>query len=627
MPQRTTGQSAELDSDLLPPVVDRMRLGLTLLASGFAVYFVVSQLGAVEEPPGVMLVQSGRMALLLACLFVVRRWPNDAVAKAAGAVAIAGVSVSLALNGLLRHELASNAIVSTAVTLGSAALLPWGPVAQLCVAVVAAGSILVNAMVLPEDPVKSLSAAASVTLLICMGSSVYLASTLARSRRALERRLRLDREADEAMRADHDLITALHRAELSFITERAPDEIFSIVLDELLSLTGSKYGFIGEVLQAEDGHQFLKCHVISNLAWNDETRALYEAQAPNLEFHKLDNLFGLAITSGATVISNDPKTDPRRTGFPKGHPSINTFVGMPLLVGGELVGMVGLANRPAGYDEALVEYLQPFLTSCAQMISSYRTDRRRRVAEEQVRVLNATLERRVTERTLELELANRDLTRFSASVSHDLRAPLRSIASFSQLLVDDYGKTLEPTAVDYLTRVQAAANRMDVLIDDLLGLARLGRIARSDDVVDLAPVARSILDELAQQSPERSVEVVIGDDLTARGDPRLLRIMLENLLGNAWKFTSRRQDARIEFASRSEEGERIYFVRDNGVGFDIRFVDKLFQPFERLHHDEGFVGTGIGLATVQTIVQRHGGRVWAESALGEGATFYFVLPA
>jgi signal transduction histidine kinase len=226
----------------------------------------------------------------------------------------------------------------------------------------------------------------------------------------------------------------------------------------------------------------------------------------------------------------------------------------------------------------------------------------------------------------DLEEANRELEAFSYSVSHDLRAPLRSIEGFSQILLEDYADKLDEEGEDYLGRVRAASRRMALLIDDLLDLSRVSRRPLRCELVDLSAQTREIAAELGKSQPEREAEFVIADGLTANGDPRLLRLVLENLLGNAWKFTSREEKVRIEFGSATLEGrERVYFVCDNGVGFDETYAGKLFGAFQRLHGPDEFEGTGIGLATVQRIVRRHGGRVWAEGEVGDGATFFFTL--
>ena len=250
----------------------------------------------------------------------------------------------------------------------------------------------------------------------------------------------------------------------------------------------------------------------------------------------------------------------------------------------------------------------------------------RRAAENRVLRLNAELEQKVKERTAQLEAANKELEAFSYSVSHDLRAPLRGIDGFSQALLEDYADRLEPQGQDYLLRIRAATQRMARLIDDLLNLSRITRSELRREQIDLSAMARSIADQLRKTAPERQVKFNIADGLKAEGDPHLLRIALENLLGNAWKFTGKVADAEIELGlAPSSKDRQTYFVRDNGAGFDMTYAGKLFGAFQRLHDAREFEGTGIGLATVQRIIRRHGGRVWAEAEPGRGATFYFTL--
>ncbi|HWO56353.1 MAG TPA: PAS domain-containing protein [bacterium] len=247
----------------------------------------------------------------------------------------------------------------------------------------------------------------------------------------------------------------------------------------------------------------------------------------------------------------------------------------------------------------------------------------RKLAEERIRQLNLDLLRRASQ----LEAANKELESFSYSVSHDLRSPLRSLDGFSRALMEDYGAVLDATAVEYLNRIRAAAQRMDELIDALLQLSRFSRQSMHFRPVDVTALGNRIIGELRKQHPERVVETLVDGEMAAHADPRLLAVVLQNLLGNAWKYTSRRSVAHVHFGVRRDGPAPVFFIRDDGAGFDMEYSDKLFGAFQRLHSADEFEGTGIGLATVQRIIARHGGRVWAEAAVGAGATFYFTLSA
>jgi PAS domain S-box-containing protein len=234
-------------------------------------------------------------------------------------------------------------------------------------------------------------------------------------------------------------------------------------------------------------------------------------------------------------------------------------------------------------------------------------------------------EQEILRRSQELETANKELEAFSYSVSHDLRAPLRGIEGFSQALQEDYEQQLDTTAQDYLRRIRVATHRMGELIDDLLDLARVTRAEMHRESIDLTRLAKEVAQELRSTEPQRMVALKIADGLQAHGDSRLVRIALQNLIGNAWKFTSKREQAEIEFGEKAANGDRAYFVRDNGAGFDPSYASRLFGAFQRLHAVNEFPGTGIGLATVQRIIHRHGGAVWAEGFVNRGATIYFTL--
>jgi len=229
------------------------------------------------------------------------------------------------------------------------------------------------------------------------------------------------------------------------------------------------------------------------------------------------------------------------------------------------------------------------------------------------------------QRTTQLESSNKELEAFSYSVSHDLRAPLRGIDGFSQAVLDDYGDKLDDTGKQYLQRVREASQRMAKLIDAMLNLAQLIRAELIFESVDLSAIGRSVVSDLSKADSERQVEIVVADNLRTTADPDLTRVVLENLLGNAWKFSNHEEFARIELGMTYHYSQPVFFVRDNGVGFDMTYVDKLFGAFQRLHAMSEFQGIGIGLATVHRIILRHGGRIWADASVGKGATFFFTL--
>jgi signal transduction histidine kinase len=292
----------------------------------------------------------------------------------------------------------------------------------------------------------------------------------------------------------------------------------------------------------------------------------------------------------------------------------------PLRARSEVLGIVFIGRRGASrpYDEADLALLVDLAGRAALAIDNAR--------------VYAELEARVSRRTAELgtafdrlDRANKELEAFSYSVSHDLRTPLRAIDGFSRIVMDDFGAALPEEGRKHLQRVIAATRRMEQLIDDLLELARLGRGEIVREPVDVTETARAIAAELASLDPDRRVEWRIAGGLTALADERLVQVVLENLLSNAWKFTSGRAAARVEVGAVERDGRAGFFVRDDGAGFDMAYADKLFGAFQRLHTPAEFAGNGIGLATVRRIVERHGGAVWAEGAVGAGATFFFTL--
>jgi light-regulated signal transduction histidine kinase (bacteriophytochrome) len=287
--------------------------------------------------------------------------------------------------------------------------------------------------------------------------------------------------------------------------------------------------------------------------------------------------------------------------------------------------LVVYSGEPGRFDDEELQLLERLAGDVGFAIEAAGKEGARRKAERQLETLNKNLERRVRERTDALEAANAELEAFSYSVSHDLRAPLRALDGFSLALLEDYGEGLDDEAADYLQRIRAASQRMARLIDDLLMLSRVTRREMRSQQVDLSAIAGAIVSDLFADDASRQVRFMIAENMVVDGDPDLLDVALRNQLGNAWKFTTGTADAEVAVGVEESDGERRFFVRDNGAGFEQQYADKLFAPFQRLHGDNEFPGTGIGLATVQRIVRRHGGRVWAEGATGKGATVWFTI--
>jgi signal transduction histidine kinase len=246
-------------------------------------------------------------------------------------------------------------------------------------------------------------------------------------------------------------------------------------------------------------------------------------------------------------------------------------------------------------------------------------------AEEDIRKINAELEYRLLRRNALLEAAHKELEDFCDAISHDLRGPLARLQGFSQVLLEDYGSKLDPQGQVYLEKIDQTSRQLKRILDALLDLSQLTRKSVAAQEVDLSSIAYAIARQLKNTMPRRKVTFVVTPGVIVKGDASLLRIALENLLGNAWKFTARNEHARIEFGVAGTNGKSVFFVRDNGVGFEISQLNKLFKPFHRIHEEKEFAGSGVGLAAVHRIVKRHGGRIWAEAEEGKGATFYFTL--
>jgi light-regulated signal transduction histidine kinase (bacteriophytochrome) len=310
------------------------------------------------------------------------------------------------------------------------------------------------------------------------------------------------------------------------------------------------------------------------------------------------------------LTDEEVRTHPAWWGLPKGHVPLRGFLGASLFDDeGQPNGIIIVSDKEGGADFTVED--EDFLVQLASIAS---------LAIQHIQARNA-----VEQQATELEATNKELEAFSYSVSHDLRAPLRALDGFSEMVIEEYQNKLDEKAQDYLNRVRRASQRMSDLIDDMLKLSQITRADMYRDELNLSRIVQTIIEELQARQHERKVEFIIAPDATADGDLQLISIALRNLLENAWKFTGKCPQPRIQFGTFSKNGERVFYIKDNGAGFDMKDADKLFKAFQRLHTADEYEGTGIGLAIVQRIVRRHGGRIWVEAARGQGATFYFTL--
>jgi light-regulated signal transduction histidine kinase (bacteriophytochrome) len=294
----------------------------------------------------------------------------------------------------------------------------------------------------------------------------------------------------------------------------------------------------------------------------------------------------------------------------------------PRLVGVVMTGHGTIDTAVAAMKLGALDYiLKPFKLSAILPVLS------RALVVRRLRLENEILQQRLTARTLELEAANKELESFSYSVSHDLRAPLRSIDGFTNALIDDLGDALAPPQRSFMDHIRASIARMNALIDDLLRLAKTTQSEVHRVPLDISKISRDIAAKIQEREKERTAEWIIAPHLTAIADPGLLYVALENLLSNAWKYSGKVPVARIEVGTNVQpDGTSAFFIRDNGAGFDMKYADKLFGTFQRLHAERDFPGTGVGLATVQRVIHKHGGHIWADAAPDKGATFFFTLP-
>lgn len=562
------------------------------------------------------------------------------------------------------------------------------------------------------------------------------------------------RQAQQRTERQQRMLDAVRQAQALFIEAEDKRSAFEGLLDTFLKVTGSHYGFVGEVQHDENGQPYLRTHALTDISWDEASHRLYLQHGNGgMEFRNLHTLFGHAMATREPVIANSPAHDPRRGGLPPGHPPMDSFLGVPLMAGEDMVAMVGLANQDGGYSEDDIRFLEPLLGAVRQLVlahralvarqeseaalaaerqrlawvleatrpgiwevdldtGSMRVDQRwaeivgytlqelepvtqhtwerlvhpddlieayrlshlhlqgelpyyecdfrmrhkqghwvwvntrgrvhrrtadgrgmymsgthlditdRVTAQEEVRALNAGLEQRVRERTAQLERSMRDMEAISYSIAHDLRAPLRSVNGFVALIQESEGSRLSPEGVDMFARVARSSANMGRMITDMLELLRVVRVDMVPVPVDMTALTRSVVESL---TPDHgALQVQVGHMPSAMGDGTLLRQVLSNLVDNAIKYSQHVPSPQVTVGF--DIPQEAFFVRDNGMGFDMARAGRLFGLFQRLHPGSTVPGMGVGLAIVARIIERHGGRIWAESAPGQGAVFWFRLP-
>ena len=403
-------------------------------------------------------------------------------------------------------------------------------------------------------------------------------------------------------------------AELSrkLLSPASVDDISYLILEHAKRLTNSAFGFVGYI---DPETNYLVCPTFTRDIWQE-----CQVAGKEIVFKKFTGLWGWVLKNRKPLLTNAPGEDPRSSGTPPGHMPIQRFLSAPALIGETLVGQVSVANAESDYANRELEVIKRFANLYAIAVQRHRDE------DELARHRNH-LEALVQRRTAALEASNKELESFTYSVSHDLRAPVRHIDGFIELLKQKAGTNLDEQSRHYIDAISDAARKMGLLIDDLLSFSRMRSHAKSLKQVALANLVRDVIQEAGPDTAGRTIDWRIDELPLVEGDAAMLRMVLVNLISNALKFTRPREQAEIEIGSLpSKDSETVIFVRDNGVGFDMAYADKLFGIFQRLHRADEFEGTGIGLANVHRIIARHGGRTWAIGQVDQGATFYFSLP-
>ncbi|MFO0957686.1 MAG: PAS domain S-box protein [Isosphaeraceae bacterium] len=430
------------------------------------------------------------------------------------------------------------------------------------------------------------------------------------------------RRVESDLRSSNALLHAIQRAHQRFITDESPGGLFSDVLSDLLGLTGSAYGFIGEVLHDDFGQPYLKTHAVTNIAWDEATRRLNDVRAQEgLEFRNLRTLFGAALTTGEAVLSNDPARDPRRGGLPPGHPPLDSFLGLPVRRAGTMVGLIGLANRPGGYDESVAAYLEPLLSTCASIIEGYRNERRRQKAESDLQASKEAA-----------EAASRSKSEFLANMSHEVRTPMAAILGYADMMLEP---SLRPPDRDSaLQAIRRNGSHLLQIINDILDLSKVEAGKLEIEPIPYSPwrVVLEAISGLRVRAQEGGVEIEADPTgplpASLRIDPTRVRQVLVNLVSNAIKFSPPGGIVSIRLGTAADRTALHLEVEDHGIGMTPEQLGQLFAPFQQADSSttRHFGGTGLGLSITRRLVEAMGGRIAVESAVGLGSRFTVWLP-